>query len=122
MPIRAEQALAIAVKRRPSFAHAWVNFGLAGYSQGAVDDAKIAFARARQTQPGPLAETANLTALLRLTGGYEAGETLLRQAPARNPPDAAALEDWRERESVAPTTPHGFDDSDHAAFVERLPQ
>ena len=46
--------------------------------------------RALQAQPGHPAATANLAALLRLTGGYDAAETLLREALARNPHDAGA--------------------------------
>ena len=46
-PERAEQAFAIAAKLRPGFADAWVNYGLARYAQGAIDDAKILQQRSR---------------------------------------------------------------------------
>ena len=78
-PARAEQAFATAIRLRPNFADAWVNLGLARYSQGAL-----------QAQPGHQAATANLAVLLRLTGYYEAAEKLLREALARNPNDAGA--------------------------------
>jgi hypothetical protein len=35
---------------------------------------------------------------------------------------AGALEEWRERESVAPIAPHDAEDSDPTPFFERLPQ
>ena len=89
-PARAEQAFAIAAKLRPNFADALVNYGLARYAQGAVEDAKGAFVRALQAQPGHEAATTNLAALSRLTGDYEGAGTLLREALARNPHDAGA--------------------------------
>ena len=89
-PARAEQAFAVAVKLKPGFADAWINYGLARYGQGAVEDAKGAFVRALRAQPGHPVATSNLAALLRLTGDYEASETLLREALARNPDDAGA--------------------------------
>ncbi len=108
-PARAEQAFAIATKLRPDFADAWVNFGLARYAQGSVNEAKSAMARALQAQPGHPAATSNLSALLRLSGGYEMAETLLREALARNPRDAAArlnlvaerLQEQRPAEALA---------------------
>jgi tetratricopeptide (TPR) repeat protein len=89
-PARAEQCFAIAVKLRPNFPDAWVNFGLTRYSQGAIQDAKNAMAHALRAQPGHAAATSNLAALLRLTGSYEAAEKLLREALVRNPHDAGA--------------------------------
>ena len=89
-PAGAEQCFAIAVKLRPNFADAWVNFGLARYSQGAIRDAKNAMAQALRAQPGHRAAISNLAALLRLTGGYAAAEKLLCEALARNPHDAGA--------------------------------
>ena len=65
-------------------------FGLARYSQGAIEDAKRAMAIALRAQPGHAAAASNLAALLRLTGSYEAPEKLLREALARNPHDAGA--------------------------------
>ena len=80
---RAEQTLAVAAKLRPDFADAWINLGLARYSQGAVEDAKKCFVRALQAQPGHAAATSNLAALLRLTGGYDTAETRCCARPSR---------------------------------------
>jgi tetratricopeptide (TPR) repeat protein len=55
-----------------------------------VEDAKAAFASALKAQPHHAAATANLAAMLRLTGRYEDSETLLRDALARDPRAAAA--------------------------------
>jgi Flp pilus assembly protein TadD len=82
-PARAEQSFAVAVRLKPDFADAWVNLGLVRYSQSKVEDAKRAFARALQARPGHAAATSNLAALLRLTGGYDSAEILLREALER---------------------------------------
>jgi hypothetical protein len=56
-PARAEQTFAVAAKLRPDFADAWINLGLARYSQGAVEDAKNAlfapFRRSRAIRRRP---------------------------------------------------------------------
>ncbi len=60
---RAEQAFAAAIQLNPPWADAWVNYGLARYRQGAVEDAKVAMRRALAADPAHSAmiSTANGT-------------------------------------------------------------
>lgn len=84
-PARAEQAFAAALELTPTWAEAWVNFGVARYRQGAIEDAMTAMRQALLSEPGHPAASANLGAFLRITGEPEAAETLLRATVAREP-------------------------------------
>ena len=79
-PARAEQAFAAALGIAPGWADAWINYGLTRYRQGAIEDAKTAMRQALLHAPDHPAATANLGAFLRITGGSDAAEALLRGA------------------------------------------
>ena len=70
---------------QPAWADAWVNYGLARYAQGAIERRQDRHARALQAQPGHAAATANLAALMRITGEHEAAEKLLPRRWAATP-------------------------------------
>jgi tetratricopeptide (TPR) repeat protein len=89
-PVRAEQAFAAAIKLAPRSADAWINFGVARYRQGAVEDAKTAMRQVLAFAPGHPAATANLAVFLRLTGSAEIAEDLLRRQIAHKPDDIGA--------------------------------
>jgi tetratricopeptide (TPR) repeat protein len=108
-PARAEQAFAAAIQLAPRSADAWVNYGVARYRQGAIEDAKTAMRQVLAFAPGHPAATANLAAFLRITGGAEIAEDLLHRQLARNPDDTGArlnlaaelLHDERAAEALA---------------------
>ena len=87
---QAEQAFAGALQLDNGWADAWVNFGVARYRQGAVEDAKTAMRQALARAPEHKAARANLAVFLRLTGEGEAAEGLLRSVVAADPADAGA--------------------------------
>jgi len=87
---KGEQAFKAAVDLAPQWADAWINYGIARYRQGAVDDAVTAMREALRRAPGHAAASANLGAFLRLTGDTEAAEFLLREGIAREPHNAGA--------------------------------
>jgi tetratricopeptide (TPR) repeat protein len=89
-PARAEQAFAASVRIAPGWADAWINYGIARYQQGAIEDAKTAMRQALRVQPNHLAAVANLGGFLRITGEAEAAEALLRDTIAREPRNAGA--------------------------------
>jgi Tfp pilus assembly protein PilF len=89
-PVRAEQAFAQALQLNPAWADAWINYGVARYRQGHIDDAKAAMRQALIRAPGHPAATANLSAFMRLTGESEDSEALLRATVAREPSNAGA--------------------------------
>jgi cytochrome c-type biogenesis protein CcmH/NrfG len=80
----AAEAFAACLRRPPDFADAWVNLGVARYRVSNIEGAKAAMRRALKVGPGHRAAAANLGAFLRLTGGSEAGEALLRDLVARD--------------------------------------
>jgi Flp pilus assembly protein TadD len=86
---RAERAFAASLQLAPRWAEAWVNYGVARYRQGAVEDAKTAMRQALQSAPGHPAASANLGAFLRISGETDAAETLLHETIAREPGNAA---------------------------------
>jgi tetratricopeptide (TPR) repeat protein len=108
-PARAEQAFAAALRLRPAWADAWVNYGLARYRQGAIEEAKIAMRQALAKAPGHAAATANLGAFMRISGEPAAAEALLRDTLVRDPANAGAklnlaadlLQDERPAEALA---------------------
>ena len=58
----------------PSWADAWVNFGIARYRQGAIEDAKTAMrSGAVACAPDHAAATANLGAFMRISGEAQKG-------------------------------------------------
>jgi len=63
----------------PRWADAWVNYGLARYRQGAVEDAKVAMRQALAADPTHSAALSNLGAFMRITGETEGAEQLLRE-------------------------------------------
>jgi Flp pilus assembly protein TadD len=89
-PGRAEQAFAAALQLMPDWADAWINYGIARYRQGHLDDAKTAMRQALLRVPGHPAATANLGAFMRISGESEGGEALLRETVARAPGNVAA--------------------------------
>jgi Flp pilus assembly protein TadD len=89
-PARAEQAFAAAIKLAPRFVDAWINYGVARYRQGALEDAKTAMRQVLSFAPGHAAAASNLAAFMRITGGSDFAETLLRQQLARNSGDIGA--------------------------------
>jgi Tfp pilus assembly protein PilF len=86
----AERAFAAALQLAPAWADAWVNYGIARYRQGAIEDAKTAMRQALRAAPGHAAATANLGAFLRISGDSETAEKLLAATVAREPQNAAA--------------------------------
>ena len=86
----AERAFAAALQLAPRWSEAWVNYGIARYRQGHIEDAKTAMRQALLSAPGHPAAAANLGAFMRITGEVEAGEALLRDGLARAPANAGA--------------------------------
>jgi tetratricopeptide (TPR) repeat protein len=74
----------------PRWPDAWVNYGIARYRQGHIEDAKMAMRQALLSAPGHAAAAANLGAFMRITGEFEGGEALLRDSLARGPENAGA--------------------------------
>jgi len=89
-PARAERAFAAALQINTGWVDAWINYGIARYRQGAVEDAKIAMRQALRHAPGHKAAVANLGAFMRITGEPEAAETMLRETLAAEPTNAGA--------------------------------
>jgi len=87
---QAERAFAAAIQLAPTWAEAWVNYGVARYRRGAIEDAKTAMRQALQGVEGHPAARANLAAFMRISGETEAAEILLRETVAREPDNAAA--------------------------------
>jgi tetratricopeptide (TPR) repeat protein len=87
---RAEQAFAAALQINPSWADAWINYGLARYRQGAVEDAKTAMRQALRFAPNHPAAIGNLGAFMRITGEAESAEALLRATLQADPGNAGA--------------------------------
>jgi Tfp pilus assembly protein PilF len=87
---RAEQAFVAAIQLRPDWADAWINYGLARYRQGAIEDAKTAMRQVLGRHPGHPVATANLGAFMRISGESAVAETLLRDTIARQPANAGA--------------------------------
>jgi Tfp pilus assembly protein PilF len=89
-PARAEQAFAEALQLNPAWVDAWINYGVARYRQGHIEDAKAAMRQALIRTPGHPAATANLGAFMRITGESESSEALLRETIQREPGNAGA--------------------------------
>jgi Tfp pilus assembly protein PilF len=89
-PARAQQAFGTAIQLASGWADAWVNYGIARYRQGDIEDAKTAMRQALARAPGHAAAGANLGAFMRISGQSDAGEALLRQTLAREPGNAGA--------------------------------
>ncbi len=89
-PARAEQAFAAAIKLAPQFADAWINYGIARYRQGAIEDAKTAMRQVLVFAPGHAVATSNLAAFMRISGHSESAERLLRQQLAQKADDIGA--------------------------------
>ena len=126
-PSRAEQAFAAALQLRPAWADAWVNYGVARYRLGALEDAKAAMREALARAPGHPAAIANLGAFLRITGESFDAEALLRETLARDPDNAGAqlnlaadlLQEERSDEALALLDVPGSPDEDSAAARHR---
>ena len=89
-PAQAQQAFAAALQIDPSWAEAWINYGLTCYQQNAIEDAKTAMRQALRFAPDHPAATANLGAFMRITGEPDAAEILLRRAIDMVPDNAGA--------------------------------
>jgi len=95
-PARAERAFAEAVRLSPRMADAWINYGVARYRQGAVEDAKMAMRKVLTFAPNHAAASSNLAAFMRITGEAEAAEQLLRTTIAREPGNSGSGTDGGE--------------------------
>jgi Flp pilus assembly protein TadD len=108
-PARAEPAFATAVGLRPDWPDAWINYGLARYRQGFLEDAKTAMRQALMRAPGHPAALANLGAFMRISGQPFEAEALLRASIAAEPGNVAArlnlaadlLQEERSEEALA---------------------
>ena len=108
-PAHAQQAFGTVLQLQPDWADAWINYGIARYRQGDIEDAKAAMREALARVPGHPAAIANLGAFMRLTGQSEAGEALLRDTVTRAPENVGArlnlvadlLQDERAAEALA---------------------
>jgi Tfp pilus assembly protein PilF len=89
-PAQAEQAFAAAIQLQPGWADAWINYGIARYRQGWIEDAKTAMRQALINAPGHPAATANLGAFMRISGESAGAEALLRETIRREPANAGA--------------------------------
>lgn len=89
-PARAVQAFAAALQLAPRWADAWVNYGVARYRQGAIEEAKRAMREALVAAPDHPAAASNLGAFMRITGDPGGAETLLRALVAREPDNHGA--------------------------------
>jgi tetratricopeptide (TPR) repeat protein len=89
-PARAEQAFAAAIRLKPDWADAWINYGIARYRQGAIEEAKTAMRQALARSPGHPVAAANLGAFMRVSGESAGAEHLLRETIAREPANAGA--------------------------------
>ena len=81
-PARAERAFADAIRHDPAWADAWVNFGVARYRQGHVEDAKRAMREALARQPDHAAAISNLEAFMRAPGDVAASSVMRPFKPA----------------------------------------
>ena len=83
-PARAERAFAQALQLNPAWADAWINYGVARYRQGHIDDAKAAMRQALIRAPGSSGchrQSQRLHAPHRRVSGRP--EALLRGGPSR---------------------------------------
>ena len=92
---RAEEAFAAAIHLNPRWADAWVNYGLARYRLGAVEDAKTAMRQALIGEPGHAAALANLGAFMRISGESEGAERLLRERASARQRISERASIWR---------------------------
>lgn len=81
-PARAERAFADAIRYNPAWADAWVNYGIARYRQGQIEDAKRAMREALARQPGHAAAISNLDTFMRVSGDTTAGSVMSALKPA----------------------------------------
>ena len=122
-PARAEQAFAAAIKLAPQFADAWINYGIARYRQGAIEDAKTAMRQVLLFAPDHAVATSNLAAFMRISGQSDAAENLLRRQLAQNADDVGArlnlvaelLQEERAAEALAVLDEGGAPGSDPRA-------
>ena len=87
-PARAEQAFAATLQLVPDWLDAWLNYGVARYRQGAVEDAKTAMRQVLVRQPGHPVAVADLGAFLRITGESDAADAVSRASLAEVPANA----------------------------------
>jgi Tetratricopeptide repeat len=87
-PARAQQPFGTAIRLTSGWADAWVNYGIARYRQGDIEDAKTAMREALARAPGHAAAGAHLGAFMRISGQSDAGEALLRPSRASRPTPA----------------------------------
>ena len=86
----ARRAFSAALRLRPVWADAWVNYGLAAYRDGSVEEAIRAMRRAQIAEPNHGGAAANLAAFLRLSGAHAEAESLLRRLLAEAPENHGA--------------------------------
>jgi Tfp pilus assembly protein PilF/hemolysin-activating ACP:hemolysin acyltransferase len=89
-PAQAERAFARALNLNPAWVDAWINFGVARYRQGRIEEAKAATRQALAHAPSHPVATANLGAFMRITGDGEGSEAMLREAILREPANGGA--------------------------------
>ena len=122
-PARAEQAFAAAIQLAPQFADAWINYGIARYRQGAIEDAKTAMRQVLLFAPDHAVAASNLAAFMRISGQSDSAENLLRSQLTRKSGDIGArlnlaadmLQEERAAEALALLDEGGAPDGDARA-------
>ena len=122
-PARAEQAFAAAIKLAPQFADAWINYGVARYRQGAIEDAKTAMRQVLLFAPDHAVAISNLAAFMRISGQSDAAENLLRRQLTQKADDIGArlnlvadlLQEERAAEALALLEEGGTSNGDQRA-------
>ncbi len=89
--VRADEALGLAVKQRPSYAQAHANLGALAYRRGDYAPAVTQLASAAALQPGETAIVGNLGAALCQAGDPRLARRWLGRADASSPGNAALL-------------------------------
>jgi hemolysin-activating ACP:hemolysin acyltransferase/Flp pilus assembly protein TadD len=81
-PAKAERAFAAMLPLAPHSADAWVNYGIARFRQGAVEDARTAMRQALHRVPDHAAAQANLAALEATSAAAQSAEAFSEWKPA----------------------------------------
>jgi tetratricopeptide (TPR) repeat protein len=81
-PAKAERAFAQAIALSPTWADPWVNYGVARYRQGAIEDAKAAMRKVLAFAPNHAAAASNLATFTRISGEAESVQVEGESLPA----------------------------------------